>query len=199
MKRYVISTVIALAILVVAWTALGQEEGRAEPRERARQRFQNMSEEEIEAARRERFSMLRGLFVNPEGKQKSIKVIEEQLATLKAAQMPQFEGRFEDFSEEEQTKLRQKFREATRNRIQALQIIIAQVARLYGRVQLEGEGELYVIASTVELKQIQDMAEKEKAEKTSELLERIITRGSGRRPRGERPQGGQRRSTDQQR
>lgn len=206
MKMCTILTVVVLAILVVAWTAFGQEEGRAERRqqaERARQRFQNISEEEIEFAKRERFNAARRLYVNPEGRQKSIKVIEENIVTLKVAQVPQFEGRLQDLSEEEVTKLYQQLRKAAQVRLQTLQVITNEVASLQGQRRLEGEDELYLIVSSIQLKQIQESATKEKPKETSQLLERLIATDGRRlkvgRSRGERSQGGQRGNTDQKR
>jgi len=194
MKRYAILTVVVLAILVVAWTAFGQEEGDAERIQQAmetlRQRYQNMSDEERQqametlrkrienmseeekeklwAVMRERSTRSRGL-QRTEALQKSIKAIEEQLAKLKTAQVPRFEGRFQDLSKEERAKLGEKIRKFRQDQQQALQIITDQVARLYGRSQLEGEGERYLIVSTNDLKQIQESATKEKAKETSQL------------------------------
>lgn len=207
--RYAILTVVVLAILVIAWTAFGQEEeGGAERRqqiERERQRFQNMSEEErekIRAQRRESFARgvaRRGGIWNREEQQKSIKAIEEQLAKLKATQVPRPEGGFQGLSEEERTKLQKKYKKFTQDQLQALQAITDQVARLYGRRQLEGEGARYLIVSTNDLKSIQESATKEKAKETSDLLGRMIARGNGRglgfggmRRGGNRSQGGQR-------
>jgi Ser/Thr protein kinase RdoA (MazF antagonist) len=123
---------------------------------------------------------------------KAIKAIEEQLAKFKAAvqvQMPQ--GGFQDLSEEQRNKLRQSFTD----RRTALQAIVAQVARLQGRRQPEGEGAQFIIINTADLKPIQEAAEKEKAKETAQLLARLAGRGrgfGGRRPGpGQRPQGGQ--------
>ncbi|MHC4558394.1 MAG: hypothetical protein ACYTFW_07845 [Planctomycetota bacterium] len=204
MKRYLIPTVAVLVVLAVVLAAFGQQGRRGgqlseEERAKMRERFQNMSEEEREKFRaemRERY-VRRGGFLNPEEQQKSIKAIEEQLAKLKAAQAPRFEGGFQDLSEEERTKVREKMRKFSQDRQNALQAIIAQVARLQGRRQPQAEGARYMIVNTSDLKPIQDAAVKEKAKETSQLLERLIARGSGRgfggrRPGGERPQGGQR-------
>ncbi len=57
MKRYLISIVVVLAVLVTAWAAFGQQQGRTRQRQQTegmRQRFENMSEEE-RAKMRERF------------------------------------------------------------------------------------------------------------------------------------------------
>jgi hypothetical protein len=90
------------------------------------------------------------------------------------------------------------------DRRQALQTIIAQVARLQGRRQPPAEGAQYLIINVGDLKPIQAAAKKEKAEETTKLLQRLIAGGSGRRGfggrgpggrppgAGPRPQGGQR-------
>ncbi|MHC4558067.1 MAG: hypothetical protein ACYS80_12275 [Planctomycetota bacterium] len=221
MKRHVISTVIVLTILVVAWTAFGQREGgqgTSEERKKdiskfmskMREKFENASEEErkkLRAEIRERFARS-GEILYREERLKTIKAIEEQLAKLKALQMPQLEGSLQDLSEEESRKLKMQTTKVRWGQRQALQVITEKVAKLQGLSQLEGEGARYFIVSTNELKQIQDAAIKEKAKETSQLLGRLIFDRGGsrglryRRPGGNRPQGGQRgisqRSTDQE-
>jgi len=211
MKRYLIPTVAVLVVLAVVLAAFGQPERRGgrqnlseEERAKMRERFQNMSEEEREKFRaemRERGGSGRGGFMNPEDQQKAIKAIEGQLAKLKAAQITRPEGGFQDLSEDERAKLREKMTKVRQERQQALQTIIAQVARLQGRrgpAQEAAEGVQYLIISTIDLKPIQDSAVKEKAKETAQLLQRLIARGSGRRGpggrpgAGQRPQGGQR-------
>jgi hypothetical protein len=134
-----------------------------------------------------------------EDQEKAIKVIEEQLAKLKATQITRPQGGFQDLPEDERAKLREKMMKVFRDRQNALQAIIAQVARLQGRRQPPAEGARYLIISTSDLKPIQAAAAKEKAEETTKLLQRLIARGSGRRGpggrppgAGPRPQGGQR-------
>jgi hypothetical protein len=203
MKRYVIAIAIVLAVLAATWTAFGQDEAAAQRRERfenMRQRMENMSEEEREKFRaqmRERFGgSRRGGFMGPEEQEKAIKTIEQQLAKLKAAQFTRPEGGFQDLSEDERAKFREKMGKVFQDRRQALDGIIAQVARLQGRRQPEAEGARYLIISTNDLKPIQAAATKEKAKETAGLLERLIARGSGRggfrgrRPGSSRPEGG---------
>ena len=144
--------------------------------------------------------------MNPEAQAQAIKAIQEQLEKLKAVQITRPEGGFQNLSQEERT----KFRENMQNRQQAIQTIIAQVARLQGRRQPETESGQYLIINTNDLVSIQEAAKKEKAEETTQLLQRLIARGSGRggfrgrpgvggqrpqgdqlRPRGQRPQGDQ--------
>jgi len=197
MKKYLIPTVAVLLVLVVAWTAFGQAEERTRQRGNMRERFQNMSEEEREKFRaemRERGGPRRGGFISSEDQEKAIKTIEEQLAKLKAAQITPPEGGVQDLSEEQRTKLRENMQ----NRQQALQTIIAQVAMLQGRRQPVAGGGQFLLIDTSDLKPIQEAAVKEKAEETTQLLERLIARGSGRgfggrgQGAGQRPQGGQR-------
>jgi len=198
MKRYLIPTVAVLFVLAVAWAAFGQAEERAgqrETRESMRQRFQNMSEAEREKFRaemRERGGFGRGGFMNPEEQQKAIKAIEAQLAKLKAAQITRPEGGFQNLSEDERAKLRERMTKVRQDRQNALQTIIAQVARLQGRRQPAAEGGQYLIINVSDLKPIQAAAMKEKAKETAQLLERLIARGSGRRGPGGRPGAGQR-------
>ncbi len=187
-------------ILAVTLVAFGQQERRGgrqnlseEERAKMRERFQNMSEEEREKFREQmRARGGRGGFMNPEEQEKAIKVIEGELAKLKAAQITRPEGGFQDLSEEERTQLREKMTKIRQVQQQALQTIIAQVAQLQGRrAPAAGDGQ-FMIINTGDLKPIQEAALKEKAKETSQLLERLIARGSGRRGFGGRQGTGQR-------
>ncbi len=205
MKRYLISIVAVVVVLAVVLAAFGQaergggrqnlsEEQRAEMRQR-RERYQNMSEEEREKFRaqmRERFGSGRGGFMGREDQLKAIKAIEAQLAKLKAAQTTRPAGGFRDLPEDERAKLIERMTKVRQDRQNALQTIIAQVARLQGRrgpAPEAAEGVQYLIISTSDLKPIQDSAVKEKAKETAQLLQRLITRGSGRRGFGGRTPG----------
>jgi len=219
MKKYLIPIVAIMLVLAVVWTAFGQAErgggrrateGRQnlseEERAKMRERFQNMSEEERAKFReqmRARGGFGRGGSMSPEDQQKAIKAIEAQLAKLKAAQFTRPAAGFRDLPEDERAKLMEKMMKVRQVQQQALQTIIAQVARLQGRrgpAPEAAEGVQYLIISTVDLKPIQDSAVKEKAKETAQLLQRLISRGSGRRGfggsrppgTGQRPQGGQR-------
>jgi len=201
MKRYLISIVIVLAVLVTALTAFGQrEEARRRTRqgqqtEGMRQRFQDMSEEEREKFRaqmRERGGSRRGGFMGAESQQEAIKVIEEQLAKLKAGMegmRPEGGRSFQDLSEQERAKLREKLTKARQDRQKALQTITAQVARLQGRGQPAAQGRQYLIINIGDLKPIQNSAVKEKAKETEQLLERLIARARGQRGPGGGPLG----------
>ncbi len=212
MKRYLIPIIAVLLVLAVTLVAFGQQERRGgrrgtegrqnlseEQRAKMRERFQNMSEEERAKFRAQRGGSGRGGFMGREDQEKAIKVIEAQLAKLKAAQITRPQGGFQDLSDDERAKLREKMMKVFQDRQNALQTIIAQVARLQGRRGPAPEGAQYLIISTSDLKPIQDSAVKEKAKETAQLLRRLIARGSGRRGpggrppgSGQRPQGGQR-------
>ena len=166
------------------WPNMSEEE-REKLMEKMREKWEAMSEEDREKLRaqmRERFASRRGGFMGPEGEQEAIKAIEAQLAKLKAGtQMPRPEGGFRDLPEDERAKVIEQMTKARRERQEALQAIIAQVARLQGRRGPAPEGAQYMIISTSDLKPIQDSAVKEKAKETAQLIERLMARGSGQR------------------
>ena len=204
MNRYLISVVTIVVVLAASWGAFAQREGRErrragegregrttprdvspEERARMRERWQNMSEEEREKARaqmRQRFGG-RGRRLGREDQLKAIKVIEKQLAKLKAGIEAMGERRsFRDLSEEERTKLRERFAKSREERQTATKTIIAQIAMLQGQRQ-PAEGEELVTVNTGELKAIRELAVKEKAKETAQRLERLI---AGRRARRQR-------------
>jgi hypothetical protein len=188
MKKYLIPIVAVLAVLAVVLVSYGQAQDRNAQRQSMRERFQNMSEEERAKFREQMRARGFGARLSREDQEKAVKAIEEQVAKLKAAiQVERPQGGFQNLSEEERAKLRQSMTD----RRNALQAIIAQVARLEGRTQPEQEGARFIIINTADLKPIQEMAEKEKATETSQLLARMAARGSGRGFGGRRP-GGQR-------
>ena len=174
MKKYAIPALILLVVLAVVMVSYGQ----AQDRQAMRERFQNMSEEERAAFRERMRERGFGARLSREDQEKAVKVLEEQVAKLKAAvQVERPQGGFQDLSEEERNKLRQSMTD----RRTALQTIIAQVAALEGRRQPEAaEDARFIIINTADLKPIQEMAEKEKATETSQLLARMASRGSGR-------------------
>jgi len=114
MKRYIISTVVVLAVLAVAWVAFGQQE-------EWRQRMAQYRQRQMEA----------------------IEAIQAQAGKLKAAmEAPRFDrSRWQEMSEEERTQLREKFGKMREERQQALAAIERQVTILKGRRQLDTEHE----------------------------------------------------------
>jgi len=215
MRRYLISTVVMLIALAVAWPVLGQREGEEgrQPREgrrrfqdmseeertklrEMRERFQNMSEEEKEKFRaemRERFAG-GGPMIGREEQLKVIETIEEQLVNLKKAieAGPEREAfrKLREASPEEQAKLRQEWQKIRQEQQQAVSAIEQQLAKLAGPRPPMARLDLPI----KELKEIHGLAVEENAKKTAGRLEKLIAgyqRGPRDRPqRPERPDRG---------
>jgi len=163
-----------------------REKFMAEMEER-RKRFQNMSDEErakLRAEMRERYgSSSRGL--GYEQQLKSIKVIEEQVAKLKAAVetvAPEKRSQLRELPQEEREKFRETMMTAMRERYTAIRAIEQELARLRGPDRRATESE----ARLSELREIHKLAIKEKATQTADRLDKLIMayqRGSVRRER----------------
>ena len=189
MKKYLILIVAVLAVSAVVLVSYSRAQDQSNQRQAMRERFQNMTEEERAAFRERMRARGFGARLSREDQEKAVKDIEEQVAKLKAAiQVERPQGGFQNLSEEERTKLR----ESMTARRTALQAIIAQVALLQGLTQPEEEGAQFIIINTADLKSIYEMAEKEKATETAQLLSRMAVRVTGRGLGGrQRPGGGQ--------
>jgi len=202
MKRYLISTVAVLVVLVVALGAFAQDEesaGQGAQWQNMRQRFQNMSEEEKEKfrtemrQRRERYQNMseeeREKFraemqqrfggarpsLSREAQLEKVKAIEELVAKLKAVvtgTAPGARGSFRDLSQEERTKLRDKMTKAALERQLLIKSIEQQLAELRG----PGRPQAGPQPSIGELRAIHELAVKEKATQTASRLERLIAR-----------------------
>ena len=148
MKRYLISAVIVLVVLVVAWVALGQQQSDF----------------------RERMAKMR------EAQTKALEVIDQQVAKLKEdMQQPSFDrSRFQEMSEEDKTKYMEERRKAREAQQASLNTIIAQIAVLQGRMEPLAEGEQLIIVNTADLKAIVKLAEKEKAKETAERVTSLL-------------------------
>jgi len=147
MKRYLIGTLVLLIVLAVTWTVVGQEQS-----ERA-QRFARYRQAQTEA----------------------IEMIQKQAAKLNAAMEETSRrdfGSWQDLSEEERTKLRERFTKMREERQKTLETIEHQVAILKGSRRLTAEHD----ESIAELKQIQDLAEKEDADETAKHVEQLIAK-----------------------
>lgn len=173
MKRYAVSAVALLVVLALVLVSFGQSREGSLAGERGTRQGGGQG---------------RGGFMGPEERAKAIEAIEAQLAKLKEeSQIQRPQGSFQDMSEEERTKMMERFRQVREERNKALQIIMAQVAALQGRREPAAEGAQYLIVATTDLKPIQDVAVKEKATETAKLLEGLVARGSGRGFGGRRP------------
>jgi peroxiredoxin len=210
MNRHIVSIVVVLAVLMVTWTAFGQntesarqaeqwqnmsekekEKFRAEMRQR-RQRWENMSEAEREEARaqmRPRSGGFGGRGIGREEQLKMVKAIEDQLAKLKAAvegMVPATRERLRELSEEARAKLREKMVSAMRGRQRAIRAIEQQLVRLKGSGRPGQEPRERI----GELRAIRKLAVKEKATETAKRLDKLIAeyeKGSESRPPRDRP------------
>lgn len=157
------------------WPNMSQEE-RGKFRNKLREKWESLSDEEREKFRnqiRERFgSRRRGL--GREEQLEAIKVIEEQLVKIKAAVentiWPETRYQFQELSEEERAKLREKIATAMRERQMAITEIEQQIEKLRAPKRPRPERQRQIR----ELKEIYDLAVKEKATQTAKRLEELI-------------------------
>jgi hypothetical protein len=145
------------------------EEERAKFREEMRGRFENMSEEE-RAQMRSRFGS--STRMSREEQLKAVKAVEEQVAKLKASiesSARPADANFSALSEEERTKLRDQFTKAREARQTAIDAIRAEIDKLSPPRPTPAQME-----ALRELREIQTLAEKEKAAETTKRLAALI-------------------------
>jgi type II secretory pathway component PulM len=144
MKRYLISSVVVLMVLAVAWIAFAQPQGDF----------------------RERMDKMR------EAQAKAVEVIQQQAAKLKAGmEQPAFDrAQFQEMSEEERAKLKETWTKRREERQQALAGIEQQIMILKGGRQLQAEHD----ESIAELQAIHAQAVKEKATETAKSIQALI-------------------------
>ena len=206
MKRCIIAVAIVMAILMVAWTAFGQDEGRAEQREGVgtmRERFQNMSEaerekfraemrdrrerwqnmseaerEKLRAEMRERFAGSATRRLGREGQLNAIKTIEGQVAKLKAAvdTMPSADRERLQGLSEAE---RTKLREKMSAAFRERQMAIRAIEEQLARLRGPEPPRPDAGTPVRELRAIHELAVQEKAAKTAERLEKLIARYQG--------------------
>lgn len=194
MKRYLFLIAALIAVLSFGLPALGQQTEQAKERQvTIRKRWQNMSEQERQQLRarfRERISSGPGPWRAEQ--MKAIEAIEEQIAKLK--QGLETIGResrvnFRELSPQERAKLRQKWTKLRQERQKAIAAIEQQLAKLKGERQIRAQRE----GTIAELREIHELALKEKAEATAKRIQQLIKRqqrefqGRLRRSGGERP------------
>ena len=218
MKRYLISIVVVLAVLVTAWTAFGQREGRTRQRQQfegMRQRFENMSEEEREKfraemrERRERFQnmpeeerekfraeMRRRMGPMPprlgrEEQLKAIEVIQEQAAKLKASMEAARRPEGRRRSQEPSEEERAKLRERFAKASKQRQNAIKAIEEQLAKLKAPTPPRAEPQGSVRELQAIRKLALKEKAEETAKRLASLIARyqRGPQRESGGRPRG----------
>lgn len=162
------------------WPNMSEDE-RAKFKAEMRQRWQNMSEQEKEkfkAGMRERVSAGRvGLGMGREEQLQVIKIIEEQVAKLKAAvqemMTPEALQKLRDAPTEESTKIREKLMKTRQGRQEAIGAIEEQIAKLKGEGAPIGPPPGALLG---ELQAIRKMAVEEKAQETAKRLERLISK-----------------------
>ncbi len=203
MKRYLISIVIVLAVLMTAWTAFGQDERRTRQRQQfedMRQRFENMSEEEKEKfraemrERRERFQNMSEeekekfraemrLKMGPmpprlgrEEQLKAIEVIQEQAAKLKASMEATRRPEGRRRSRERSEEERAKLRERFTEANRQRQNAIKAIEEQLAKLKGPTPPREVPQGAVRELQAIRKLALKEDAEETAERLARLIAR-----------------------
>jgi len=203
MKRYLISIVVVLAVLMVAWTTFGQGERGARQRqqfESMRQKFENMSEEEREKfiaemrERRERFQnmseeekekfraeMRRKMGPMPprlgrEEQLKAIEVIQEQAAKLKASMEATRRPEGRRRSRERSEEERAKLRERFTEANRQRQNAIKAIEEQLAKLKGPTPQRAEPQGAVKELQAIRKLALKEGAEETAKRLARLIAR-----------------------
>jgi len=148
---------------------------RTEQAESMRERIRNMSPEEREKFRAQMSDRYgpRSRGLGYEEQLKSIRVIEEQVARLKAALQvttPENRYRLRNLPQKERTKLREKMMAAMRDRQMAIRNIEQELRKLRGPVRQITDSNMRIS----ELRSIHKLAVEEKATRTAERLERLI-------------------------
>jgi hypothetical protein len=178
MKRYLISTTVVLAVLLMAWVVFAQEAGKGTPAgEGAKEKGVRPADVNRPTTPEGRPARPRGMGMGREEQLKAVAAIEEQVAKLKAlveAQAgPDEFAKMRDLPEgEERTKLREKFAKAREERQGVIEVIEQSIAKLRGgRPRIEEQQQLID-----ELQAIRELAKQEKAEETTKRLGQLIDR-----------------------
>lgn len=150
MKGHPILIVSGLVLVVAGWAAFGQQQ------DQRRQRWAQRGQAQL----------------------KAIETIQEQTGKLKAAMEEsargaEARGRWQDLSEEERAQLRQRWTKRREEWQKMVEVIEHELARLKGRRRLTAEYEEHAN----ELREIYQLAVKEKANKTAEYVKQLIAKG----------------------
>ena len=176
MKRYIIPIGIVLAFLLVGWAAFGQEQEKPQQRSVNRQTLQNMTMEQrrlYQSQMRQRRGSS-GLRTDQPDQLKAIDAIQDQLVKYKTAvQNVNREAllNYDKLSEEEKTKLIQNMTKAAQERQGALTTIEEKLPVIRGRIQTTEP-----LIPIRELQSIHQIAIQEKATRTAQRLDRLISR-----------------------
>jgi len=208
MRKFVISSVIILTVFICAMTIFGQPsegsgQGQREQLENMREQWRNMSEEERQKRRADMRGRADSRGLSLKVQLQVIKTIEEQVAKLKSAVESMSEGReqYQNMSEEQRAQYREKIGKISLTRQQAIAAIEQQLERLRFRGQRQQVQEPEIRIN--ELREIHQLAVKEKATETAKKLESFISSYQQRQSRTQsirpRPREGQAERTPRQR
>lgn len=180
MKKFIISTVVILAVFICTKSIFGQpSEGsgqeQREQLENMREQWRNMSEEDREKLRAEMRSRADSRGLSLQVQLQVVKTIEEQVAKLKAAVESMSKGReqYRNMPEEQRTEYREKIGKIALARQEAISAIEQQLERLRFRGQRQQLREPQIRLN--ELQEIHQLAIKEKATETAKRLESFIS------------------------
>jgi len=174
MKRYIIPIGAVVVVLLVVWSAFGQERnGRGE---NIKQTLQNMTEEErnqLMAQVRQKSGSSPTEPVGREEQLKAIAAIQEQLGKLKIAIESIDEGairRFGELSEEEKTKVRENMTKVAQTR----KLVTTKVEEKLEVLSEPGQRGVQPLMPIRELQVIRELAVRENATQTASSITRLI-------------------------
>jgi hypothetical protein len=166
------------------WPDMSEKE-RREFRDNLQKKWNNLAEEDKQkliAQSQRGFSDGPGSTISRENQLSAIKVVETQLAKLKSIVLEEPEGGRPtgEMSGEERSSLREQQIKTSRERERAIQTIITQINILQSQRPLRPNtnNERYVILSVDDLKQVQKLAAKEKADETVLSIGRLIAKST---------------------
>lgn len=181
MKKYIIPGIIILAFFISTFAVFGQpaeqqNKQQTERLEKLRDAWQNMSEEQKQKYRSEVQNRAGAISASVGEQLEVVKLIEQQVAQLKTAleSINQGRERYQNIPEGERAQYRKKITGAAQARQQAIAAIEQQLERLKFTGQRQPMPEPQ--ARINELKEIHQLAIKEKAAKTAKRLENLIAK-----------------------
>ncbi len=182
-----------MANLREKWPDMSEEE-KGEFRAKLREKWDKLAEEEKEkliSQSRAGFEGGRRRTLSREDQLNAVKEIEAKLTKLKLGILtePESSGSSKEMSEGERNKLREQNVKARKEREEAIQAIIAQINVLRSQRPLRPNtsNAEFVVVSVNDLKQVQELAAKEKANETAMRVEWLIARLTSSRSISGRP------------
>lgn len=180
MKKLVISVAIVFTFIIFEFAVPAQssensDQKQTEQLENLREQWTNMSQEEREKLRSEMRSRAVSRGLSLEVQLQAVKTIEQQAAELKSALESMNEAReqYRNMTEEQRVQYREKIAKMTMARQQAIEAIEQQLEKLRFRGQRRQVPEPQIRIN--ELKEIYQLAVKEKAIETAKRLQEFIS------------------------